>query len=379
MVNNGQPSRTALMAAAARAAHLLVDDSPAIFADPLARTLLGERAEELLGYHRSFGEHPLLCGTRTTVTTRSRYTEDRLAALAARGLDQYVILGAGLDSFAYRSELAHPVTVFEVDEPATQAWKRDLLASTGTAVPPSAVFVPVDFERDGARSLTDRLVRAGFDPGRPALVSWLGVTMYLTREAIGRTLAAVSGFAPGSELIVEHFLPAELRDEAGQSYAEMAMAATAEQGEPWRTFLSVEQLDRLLVEHRLQPVEYVPQRETLAPADWQRTDALRPLDLPVLARARVPARQVSQPTAPAEPWSARSSGAACGADGGVTAAGSPPSETATGRGPVAGAAVRSTPAVGPTSQGWLIASPRSQRDRIATERTNPPDATSMPR
>ncbi|MFF9480581.1 class I SAM-dependent methyltransferase [Streptomyces sp. NPDC014733] len=279
------------MSAAARAAHLLVDETPSIFADTLAQTFLGERAEELLGYHRSYGGHPVLSGARTTAVTRSRYTEDRLAELAGRGVDQYVILGAGLDSFAYRSELADRVRVFEVDQPTTQRWKQGLLAEKGTTVPPSAFFVPVDFEKESARSLTGHLVRAGFDPGRPALVSWLGVTMYLTSEAIGQTLAVISGFAPGTELIVEHLLPDGHRDEAGQSYAELVMAAAAEQGEPWQTFLSIEQMNALLLEHRLQPIEYARQRETVDPAEWERTDALRPFTLSVLARASVPTRQ----------------------------------------------------------------------------------------
>ncbi|WP_406194504.1 class I SAM-dependent methyltransferase [Kitasatospora sp. NBC_01560] len=290
MVNNEQPSQTALMAAAARAAHLLVDDAPSIFADTMAQTFLGERADELLGYHRSYGGHPVLSGARTTAVTRSRYTEDRLSELAAHGIDQYVILGAGLDSFAYRSELADRVRVFEVDQPSTQDWKRARLAATGTKVPSSAVFVPVDFEQEPTQSLTDRLVRFGFDLSRPALVGWLGVTMYLTREAIDRTLAAVSGFAPGTELVVEHLLPAELRDEAGRSYAELVMAAAAEQGEPWQTFLSFEQMDSILCEHRLQPVEHVRQHETIDAAGWERTDSLRPFALSVLSRASVPAR-----------------------------------------------------------------------------------------
>lgn len=281
------------MAAAARAAHLLVDDGPPVFADTLAHTFLGQDAEELLGYHRSYGAHPVLAGARTTAVTRGRYTEDRLAELAHRGVDQYVILGAGLDSFAYRSELATRVAVFEVDLPATQEWKRALLAATGTEVPPSVAFVPFDFEQEPAHALAGHLARAGFDPARPALVSWLGVTMYLTREAVGQTLAAISGFPPGTELITEHLLPAGLRDEAGQSYAEAVMAAAAGQGEPWKTFLSVEQMDALLREHRLNPVEYVQQREIMDLTGRERTDALRPFALSVLARASVPARAVT--------------------------------------------------------------------------------------
>ncbi|MGK5543155.1 class I SAM-dependent methyltransferase [Streptomyces sp. URMC 127] len=278
------------MAAAARAAHLLVDGTPSLFADTLAQAFLEERAEELLGYHHSYGAHPILAGARTTAVTRSRYVEDRLTVLAGRGVDQYVILGAGLDSFAYRSPLAERVRVFEVDQPATQEWKRALLTRTGARVPSSTVFVPVDFERESAWSLAGHLVRAGFDTDSPALVSWLGVTMYLTREAIGQTLGAVSTFAPGTELVVEHLLPDGLRDDIGQAYAEHVMAAAAEQGEPWQTFLSTEQMASLLRAHGLQPVESVRQHEALAPAEWERADALRPFTLSVLARASVPAR-----------------------------------------------------------------------------------------
>ncbi|WP_330335491.1 class I SAM-dependent methyltransferase (plasmid) [Streptomyces sp. NBC_00536] len=237
------------------------------------------------------GRAPDRYRTTSSQHFRSRHTEDRLARLAHGGLDQYVILGAGLDSFAYRSELATHVDVFEVDLPATQEWKRELLVATGTEVPSSVAFVPFDFERESAHALADHLVKSGFDPDRPALVSWLGVTMYLTREAIGRTPAVISGFPPGTELIVEHLLPAGLRDGAGQAYAEAVMAATAEQGEPWRTFLSIEEMDALLREHGLDPVAYVQQREVMDPGGWERTDALRPFTLSVLARANVPARR----------------------------------------------------------------------------------------
>ncbi|MER6759856.1 class I SAM-dependent methyltransferase [Amycolatopsis sp. NPDC000746] len=235
-------------------------------------------AEELLGYHRSHGDHPALSGARTTAITRSRYTENRLAEM---GVEQYVILGAGLDSFAYRTPLT--VQVFEVDKPATQRWKQQLLADAGITTPNTVSFVPLDFENE--QPLTSHLVQAGFDPGRPALVSWLGVTMYLTEEAISQTLHAISGLAPGTELIVEHLLPAALRDEAGQAYAELVMAAAAAHGEPWLTFLSAEQMAALLRDHLLEPIEHVRQKDI--PAEWKRGDALRPTELSILTRARV--------------------------------------------------------------------------------------------
>ncbi len=209
------PSQTALTAAAARAAHLIFDQPPHIFADHLAAVLLGERAEEFISYHRAHGGHLVLSAARAQVTCRSRYTEDRLAeAAATRGITQYVILGAGLDSFAYRATQTTQITqttqatsvhVFEVDYPATQEWKRERLAEAGIPVPDGTAFVPADFERD---DLTAGLRAAGFDPAKPALVSWLGVTMYLTQPAISQTIGELSMFAPGTELITDYMLPA---------------------------------------------------------------------------------------------------------------------------------------------------------------------------
>jgi methyltransferase (TIGR00027 family) len=135
MRNDELPSYTALTAAAARAAHLIVDSAPTIFADRLASRLLGEQAGELIGYHRAHGSHLVLAAARAQVTCRSRYAEDRLTDAAERGITQYVILGAGLDSFAYRSPLAGRVRVFEVDHPATQQWKRSRLAAARIPVP----------------------------------------------------------------------------------------------------------------------------------------------------------------------------------------------------------------------------------------------------
>src|SRR5215472_9722301 len=142
-MNEPQPSQTAMTAAAARAAHLLVDGEPVIFADTLAGPLLGDHAEEYIGYHRAHGDHLVLSCARGQATCRSRYTEDMLARAAGQGVTQYVVLGAGLDTYAYRAA-GGPVTVFEVDHPATQTWKRDLLCAAGIQVPPNLAFVPAD-------------------------------------------------------------------------------------------------------------------------------------------------------------------------------------------------------------------------------------------
>lgn len=279
---DGTPSQTALTAAAARAAHLIVDGEPVIFADGLAATLLGELAAGLIAFHRDHGSHPVLAGARAQVVVRSRYTEDCLARSAARGITQYVILGAGLDSFGYRSALARQVRVFEVDHPVTLAWKREALARAGIEVPGTVRHVAADLETG---SLTEPLQRAGFELARPALISWLGVTMYLTSQAIGRTLAAASRFAPGTELIADHMLPAGLRDADGDSYVSQVAPVAAGRGEPWRTFLAPGDMAALLAGHGFAVAEQPGQREAIGAALWERRDALRPARLSVLTRA----------------------------------------------------------------------------------------------
>jgi methyltransferase (TIGR00027 family) len=284
LMHDRQPSQTALAAAAARAAHLVVDREPLIFRDPVAADLIGEPGAEMVGYHRRSGDHVVLAGTRAQVSVRSRWTERRLATLAGRGLTQYVILGAGLDSFAYRSPLAGRLRVFEVDHPASQRWKRDLLAAARLTPPDGLALVGVDLERE---PLVDRLAAQGFDPSAPALVGWLGVSMYLTGEAVAATLAAVGGLAAGSELVMEYALPPELRDETGQAYAGFALPVAAERGEPWLSFYTPEQLSALLAANGLAVAEQVRQEDAIPAAMWRRSDALRPADLCRLARAVV--------------------------------------------------------------------------------------------
>jgi len=283
-VTSQELSTTAMTAAAARAAHLIVDQAPFIFADTCATAVLGEHADELIGYHREHGNHPILSAARGQVICRSRYAEDRLDAAVSRGVRQYVMLGAGLDTFAYRSPLAATVRVFEVDHPATQAWKRSALAAAGVSVPGSAVFVPADLAVD---SLSDALRAGGFAFGEPAVISWLGVLMYLDRDAIGKTLAGLSDCASGTELITDYMLPHELRDEAADQYVELVGPAAAEHGERWLSFFTPTEVGGLLARHGFGATAHVSQRDAVPAALWQRTDALRPIDLSVIACARV--------------------------------------------------------------------------------------------
>lgn len=268
-------SQTALMACAARAAHLVVDSPPYLLDDPVATRMLGTRADELLDYHRLHGTHPVLSVARAQVTTRTSFAE---GCLQASGLDQYVLLGAGLDSFAHRSPLAGTVRVFEVDHPETQEFKKSV------APPAEVTYVPADFETN---DMLECLQRGGFDPARPAFVSWLGVSMYLDLPAIERVLTVVGSFASGTELVADHMLPPADRDEAGNAYVAAVAPNAATGGEPWRTFLSTTDMAGLLTRHGFTRTRPITQRESVDPALWTRTDTLRPISLSALAHATV--------------------------------------------------------------------------------------------
>jgi methyltransferase (TIGR00027 family) len=284
-MENGQPSYTALAAAAARAAHLIVDARPWIFADTLAEAVLGDRAAELTGYHIQRGTHLVLSHTRAQVTCRSRYTEEAVTRAAARGVTQYVILGAGLDTFAYRSgEALGPLRVFEVDHPATQDWKRRALAAANVAVPDGVRFAAADLATE---PLAECLAAAGFDIGAPAVVGWLGVTMYLTPDAVARTLTTIAGFAPGSELIADYLLPADLQDEAGAEYVSTIAPAAAELGEPWLSAFAPGELSGLACRCGFTAVRHIRQRDMIPASLWTRSDSLRPADLGVLFHGSV--------------------------------------------------------------------------------------------
>jgi methyltransferase (TIGR00027 family) len=283
-MHEAEPSSTALTAAAARAAHLIVDDPPHIFADTIAARLLGSRAGELTGYHRAHATHPILTAARTQVTCRARFAEETLTAAADRGVRQYVLLGAGLDSFCWRSTLAGKLRVFEVDHPGTQRWKRSALAAAGLDVPGTLAFVPADL---GLDSPAGPLAAAGFDPSAPAVISCLGVLMYLTPAAVGRVLAFAGGCAPGSQFVADYMLPADLRDAAGNSYVELVAPAAADGGEPWRTFLRPAEMSGLLARHGSFDAEHVSQRALIPAAEWHRSDSLAPIGLSMIVRATV--------------------------------------------------------------------------------------------
>lgn len=283
MAVDASPSFTALTAAAARAAHLVVDQPPYIFSDTAAAAILGELAAGLVRYHEDHPGHPILATARGQVLCRSRYAETHLAAAVAAGVRQYVLLGAGLDTFACRSSLAGELAIWEVDHPATQAWKRSALAAAQIDTGRSVTFIPAEL---GSGSLAACLGAGGFEFGQAAVISWLGVTMYLDDHAIRDTLSALSDCAPGTELILDYMLPAGLRDETADGYVSQVAAAAADRGEPWLTFASPADITTLLAEFGFSIVEHVRQRDAIAADLWHRSDALRPAELSMIARAR---------------------------------------------------------------------------------------------
>jgi len=226
-VEEGRPSTTAHGAAALRAAHQLLD-VPTIIDDPIAVPLAGSDVAAALRANPAPFQTPERRVLRAFIVARSRYAEDELGRAVARGVSQYAILGAGLDSFAYRNPYPPArLRVFEVDHPATQRWKRTRLADAGIAIPDALVFAPVDFERE---TLADGLARVGFDRRIPAFFSWLGVTVYLTKAAVMETLGFVASCAAGTTIVFTFVPPTPSRGTTALA------ERTAEMGEPWLTY-----------------------------------------------------------------------------------------------------------------------------------------------
>lgn len=237
LLEQGEASRSALMVAMLRAAHQLLDQPP-LFDDPLALSILGpEHGAQVRADPLQF-DTGMRRMVRMAMAVRSRLAEDELAQAVARGVTQYVVLGAGLDSYGWRP---HPpgLQVFEVDHPATQAWKRGLLRQAGLATPENVHFVPVDFERD---RLADALQAAGCRLDRPVFFSWLGVTLYLTREAIFDTLSMVAGLPTGSAIVFDYGVTPALLSAVEQWGVSQFVRKYAAEGEPWISFFAPEVL-----------------------------------------------------------------------------------------------------------------------------------------
>ncbi|GAA4732417.1 class I SAM-dependent methyltransferase [Nocardioides endophyticus] len=237
-MREGEPSRTAFGSAVHRAVHQDLDGGR-IFRDPLAWQILGIDREATLA-DPAATERPRL---RVFIAARHRFAEDTLATAVERGTRQVVVLGAGLDAFAYRNPHAE-TRVFEVDFPATGAWKRDRLADAGIAVPDSVTYVGVDFESD---DLMSRLVEAGLDPTAPAFFLWLGVVPYLTWEAVTATLMAIAS-VPSGEVVFDYTTPTHQLDAKALSDRTDLIARVAEVGEPLSAGVETEALHTLLAD-----------------------------------------------------------------------------------------------------------------------------------
>jgi len=236
-MESARPSRTALRVALRRAAHQLYDAPPLVLDDPIAVRILGPHSAELERTPRpepGKKEKPFSVGLRAFLVARSRYAEDLLARAVASGVSQYVLLGAGLDTFAHRNPYPE-LRVFEVDHPATQQWKRELLAAGNLPAPANLTYAPVDFE---CQSLPEQLAAAGFDAARPSFFAWLGVVPYLTLPAFRATVSFVAAQPAGSGIVFDYAQPRSALPFLEQLAYDSLAARVKLAGEPFRLFFT---------------------------------------------------------------------------------------------------------------------------------------------
>jgi methyltransferase (TIGR00027 family) len=246
----GGASKTALGVAIRRAAHQLMDQPP-VLDDPIAVQLVGS------GYprHMERAMHRVTRDFRAFMAVRSRSTEDHLAKAVAQGVTQYVILGAGLDTFAYRNPFPS-LRIFEVDLPATQAMKRNMLAEASIHEPASLIFVPLDLEH---HTLAEDLTEAGFDASRPAFFAWLGVVPYLTLAAFRATLSTIAALPDGTAVSFDYALAPETLSPIGRTAFDRQARCVARAGEPFQLFFTPETLEAELRQagfHDIEQLDY---------------------------------------------------------------------------------------------------------------------------
>jgi len=267
-MQKGTFSRTAQRVAIRRAAHQLLDE-PTVLHDPLALQIIGSEAAEALRSNPK-EHHAFSRAFRAFMAARSRYAEDELACAFAQGVRQYVVLGAGLDTFAYRNP--HPgLRVFEVDHSATQAWKREQLQAANIAIPESLTFVTIDFDR---QTLADGLGHPGFNASAPAFFSWLGVTPYLSREACMRTLSFIAKMPAGSGVVFDFVVDRRLLNPGQRMALDALSKRVARYGEPFQLFFDPVKLQdelKLLGFHR---TDFLQGKELNARYFKDRTDGL---------------------------------------------------------------------------------------------------------
>jgi methyltransferase (TIGR00027 family) len=268
----GAPDSTAVRVALWRAMHVQLDGSPHVLEDEIGLAL----AAPDYGWRERPDMDPQ--GTRlfrAAIVGRARFIEDLVVEQARRGMDQYVILGAGLDTFAQRRpETASRLTVFEVDQPNTQAWKRRRLIELGFGIPDWLRLAPVDFEAGG--SWREELKAAGFDGSRPAVVVSTGVSMYLTRDAIVATLGEVAELATGTILAMTYLLPLEFADSEERHGYEMAIKGARASGTPFVSFFTAPEMLSPAREAGFTKVKHVSAATVTQRYFADRADGLRP-------------------------------------------------------------------------------------------------------
>ncbi|MGW3208545.1 class I SAM-dependent methyltransferase [Streptomyces sp. NPDC001135] len=267
------PDNTAVRCALWRAMHVRTDPPPHVFEDEIGLRLAGPGPD---WRSRPDMDPGATRGFRAAMVARARFIEDLVAEQADRGVDQYVILGAGLDTFAQRAPgTASRLRVFEIDQPGPQAWKRRRLAELGLGVPGRLHLVPVDFEASGG-SWLEHLVAAGFDPGRPAVIASTGVTMYLTEEATTATLRQIAGLAPGTTLAMTFLLPEELVDERDRAGLRASEAGARASGTPFLSFYTPREMLDLAREAGFADARHVSGASHAERYFAGRADGLRP-------------------------------------------------------------------------------------------------------
>jgi methyltransferase (TIGR00027 family) len=265
-MQTGRASKTALRVAMRRAAHQLMDKPP-VLDDPIAVRLVGA------GFARDMerAQHKVARDFRAFMAVRSRYVEDHLAAAVARGVTQYVVLGAGLDTFAWRNPFSD-LRVFEVDFPATQEWKHTMLDEAGLAQPAGLTFVPLDFEH---KTLAAGLIEAGFDAGRPAFFGWLGVVPYLTREAFRATIGDIARMPAGSGVGFDYGLSPQVLGPLHRLALQALSDRVAAAGEPFKLLFTPEELERELRQAGFRHIEQRDSKQLNALYFAGRADGLK--------------------------------------------------------------------------------------------------------
>lgn len=268
---NIQPDNTAVRTALWRAMHLLADAPPHVIEDNVGLQLIAPDE----GWQKRPDMDPSFTRRlRASIVARARFIEDLIIAEQERGITQYVILGAGLDTFAQRRpDIAARLQVYEIDQPDTQTWKQQRLNESGYGIPEWLHFVSVNFETS---SWWDALLASGFDVNRPAVVVCTGVTLYLTREAITSTLKQLSALAPGSKLAITFYLPLELMDQEDQFLQQIAIKGAREAGTPFISFFSPDEIIALGKETGLKNLETVSTRDLQTVYFSGRKDQLAP-------------------------------------------------------------------------------------------------------